>query len=63
MSRYVAALVIGVDHNVKSHEIPEGLVSEAEHLSVVGTIIKSGISLGHVVLILVAVVEDDCCDS
>lgn len=49
-----------MNDDVKSHELPEGLVVESEHLGVVGAIVKSGVSLGNVVLVLVAVVEDDC---
>jgi hypothetical protein len=52
-----------VNDDVKSHELPEGLVLEAEHLGVVGTVVKSGVSFGDVVLILVAIVEDDGSDA
>lgn len=63
MSRYISTFMISMDHNIESHEIPESLVSEAEHLSVVGTIVKSGVSLWHGLHILIAVVEDDGSDS
>lgn len=55
--------MISVDDNVKSHKIPEGLVREAEHLSVVSTIIKGRVSLRHGLHVFVAVVEDDGSDS
>jgi hypothetical protein len=52
-----------VDDDIESHELPEGLVVETEHLSEVGTVVESGVGLRHVVDILVAVVEDDGSDS
>jgi hypothetical protein len=48
-----------VDDDVESHEFPEGLVGHSEHVCVVGTIIECGVCLRDVVLVLVAVVEDD----
>ena len=52
-----------MNDDIKSHEIPESLVLEAKHVGKVGTIIKGGVSLGNVVLILVAIVENDGCNS
>lgn len=52
-----------MDDDVESHELPEGLVGEAEHLGEVGTIVEGRVSIGDVVLVLVAVVEDDGSDA
>jgi len=45
-----------VDNDIKSHELPEGLVVESEHPGVVGTVVKSGVGLGDLVLVSIAVV-------
>lgn len=45
-----------MDDDIKSHELPEGLVVESEHLGVVGTVVKSGVGLGDIVLVSIAVV-------
>lgn len=52
-----------MDDDIESHELPEGMVREAEHLGEVGTVVESGVCVRNVVLILVAVVEDNGGDS
>ncbi len=49
-----------MDDDVKPHKLPEGLVIESKHLSIVSSIIKSRISLGNVILVSIAIVVDDC---
>lgn len=48
-----------MDDDIKSHELPEGLIVESEHPGVVGTVVKCGVSLGDLVLVSVAVVVDN----
>jgi hypothetical protein len=45
-----------VDNNVESHELPEVLVGETKHVSVVGTEIKRWISVWNLGVITEAVV-------
>ena len=52
-----------MDDDIESHKLPESLVFEAEHLGEVGTIVQSGVCVGNVVLVFVAVVEDESGDS
>lgn len=52
-----------MNDDIKSHELPEGLVVDTEHLSVVSTVIESGIGRGNVVLVTVAIVEDNSCNA
>lgn len=51
-----------MDDDIKSHELPEGLVVESEHLRVVGTVVESGVGLRDLVLVSIAVVVDDGSD-
>jgi len=53
-------LCLRVNDNIESHEFPEGLVVKAEHLGVVGTVVKCWICFGDVVVVAIAVMEDDC---
>ena len=52
-----------VDNNVQSHELPEVLVLETKHVSVVGTVIKRWIHIWNLGVITVAVVINNGCDS
>ena len=48
-----------MNDDVESHEFPESLVLESEHVCVVGTVIKSGVGLRNVLHVFVGVVEDN----
>ena len=48
-----------MNDDVESHEFPECLVLESEHVCVVGTVIKSGVGLRNVLHVFVGVVEDN----
>lgn len=52
-----------MNNNIESHQLPEGLIVMSKHLSVVGTIVECGVSLGDVLVVSIAVVEDDCCNA
>lgn len=48
-----------MNDDIKSHELPEGLVVESELLGEVGTVVEGGIGRGDLVVVSIAVVEDD----
>lgn len=48
-----------MNDDVESHQLPEGLIGTTKHIGEVGTIIESGICIWNIVIVLVAVMEDD----
>jgi len=55
--------MIGMDSNVESHELPEVFVFEAEHVSVVCTVIEGWIGIWNIFVITKAIMIDDSCNS
>jgi len=58
VGRDVATFVIGVDGEVKSHELDELGIIESDHVAVVGGPVKARVSGGKVTVLAVEVVED-----
>jgi len=58
VGRDVATFVVGVDGEVKSHELNELGIVESNHVAVVGRPIKTRLSGGKVAVLAVEVVED-----
>ena len=52
-----------MDGDVESHELPEVLVLEAEHVGVVSTVVERRIAVRDGFVVTVTVVEDEGCDA
>lgn len=52
-----------MDDDIKSHQLPEVSVGEAEHVGVVGSVVEAGVSFWDVLVISEDVMEDNSSDS
>jgi len=63
VSGHVSSFVVGVDGDVKSHQLPELFVLESKHVGVVSTVVEAAVSVGNLGVVSKAIVEHDGCDS
>jgi len=63
MSRNISSFVIGVDSNIKTHQLPEVLAFKAKLVGIVGTIVETCISVGDLRVVTEAVVENNSSNS